>query len=150
MRPFTSAYHFWAIYGICPSCISALWHQGWRQILATSPDPETHSHPSLCLATALLQAGRSLHLMGGTSGEVTRSDTPFTENPRALLSSLFASNLSAANGNTGRVLSDKAGCSVVSRRLTTSGRLPAIMRWCSLYCFPDIPRRAMAFIGVEF
>ena len=91
MRPFTSAYHFWAIYRIWPSCISALWYEGWRQILATSPDPETYSHPSLCLATALLHAGRSLHLMGGTSRGVTRSDTPFTENPRALLSSLFAS-----------------------------------------------------------
>lgn len=94
-------------------------------------------------------------LGGRTSSEVTRSDTPFTENLRALLKlsvclSLFASNLSAANGNIGGYYQTKWGCSVVSHPLTVLGQLPAITCWSPLYCFPAIPRRGMGFIGVEF
>lgn len=77
---------------------------GQQQILATSLDPETHSHPSLCLATVVLHAGKSLHLMGRTSREVTRSDTFFfAENPRALLlSCYFCQMLWAPNGDSGK------------------------------------------------
>lgn len=114
--------------------------------MATSPDPETHSHPSLRVATALLHAGRSLHLMGRY---------PFRRNPKGFAKlfvclSLFASNLSAANGNVVGALSDRVGCSAVSHPLSTSGQIPAIMRWCPLYHFPATPSRAMGFIGVEF
>ena len=39
---------------------------------------------------------------------------------------------------------------MVSHPLITSGRLPAITRWCPLCCFPATPRRAMGFTSVEF
>lgn len=93
--------------------------------------------------------------MGTTSREVTRPDTHFTENARALLSSSFASPYlpqiyQLKMGILEEVLPDKAGCSVVSHPLTTSYQLPAIIRGCPPYCFPAIKGRAMGFIGVEF
>lgn len=93
--------------------------------------------------------------MGTTSREVTRSDTTFTENPRALLSSSFASPYlpqiyQLKMGILEEVLPDKADCSVVSHPLTTSYQLPAIICGCPSYCLPAIPGRAMGFIGVEF
>lgn len=94
-------------------------------------------------------------LGGRTSSEVTESDTPFTENLRALPSSLFASPCllqiyQLQMGELGGYYQTKWGCSVVSHPLTMSGQLPAITCWSPLYCFPAIPRRGMGFIGVEF
>lgn len=93
--------------------------------------------------------------MGATSREDTRSDIPFTENPKALLSYLFASPYlpqiyQLKMGILEEVLPDKAGSSVVSHPPTTSDQLPAIICGCPPYCFPAIPGKAMGFIGVEF
>lgn len=66
-----------------------------------------HSHPSLCLAAALLHAGGSLHFMGRTSREVSKSDTLSCWKPKGIAKffaslSLFMSNVSAPNGNSGK------------------------------------------------
>lgn len=93
------------------------------------------------------------YFLGGiTSSEVTKSDIPFTENLRALLSlclSLFASNLSAANGNIeGGTIRQS---SVISGFLFSYHirSVPTIRLWCPLYCFP-VTIRPMGFICTEF
>lgn len=101
-----SAYNFWVIYWLCPSCISVLQKKQWRQISATSSHPVTLLSslpvPGYCSSAHM----KTFALDGCNQQRGYQVWYPFHRKPKGFAKlfvclSLFASNLSAENGNIG-------------------------------------------------